>query len=320
VLVGAVQTVDGLVPGSSAWSELETTHALRKFVDQHSLKTVLVPSRPPQSEEEWKLFNNSVWPTVYLPNRTLEFEQNERRLSEDEIEQMAVGLEAAVLDSQRYASVFQLSGGNHIDSSAWNGAVIVSPESGDIVSASFDEFCLQSGFDGTTAPPFPGNPLATPIVWAIQGVSRKERTVAMKEGLSSAAFQKGQYLCTGYDVYTLAEPTVFEAMALVHARVHRVVYGVPQLEMGEIYQSCMSHDVSPGETERLTLSSPLGGLKEVRVHALPGTNHRYRAFECVPESALGKKCRQLIRELLGRVRIQEGAVASSASVCAFEQG
>jgi hypothetical protein len=128
----------------------------------------------------------------------------------------------------------------------------------DIVSRSFDEICLQNGCNGTTS--FPShslwNSLATPIVWEIQGVSRKERAVAMKEGLSSAAFQKGQYLRTGYDVYPLAEPTVYEAMALVHARVHRVVYGVPQLKMGEIYQSCMSHDVPPDDTELLTSSSP----------------------------------------------------------------
>ncbi|CAM9678563.1 unnamed protein product [Laminaria digitata] len=65
-----------------------------------------------------------------------------------------------------------------------------------------------------------------------------------------------QYLCTGYDLYTTREPCLMCAMALVHSRVRRVVYGVRDPERG-----C------------------LGSL--MMLHTLPSLNHNYRAFEGV---------------------------------------
>ena len=44
------------------------------------------------------------------------------------------------------------------------------------------------------------NPLATPVLLAIQGVSRIEREAA--RNLSAVEFSRGQYLCTGY-AYTV---------------------------------------------------------------------------------------------------------------------
>lgn len=60
-----------------------------------------------------------------------------------------------------------------------------------------------------------------------------------------------------YDVYLTKEPNVYEAMALVHSRVQRVVFGVQDEEMGG-----------------------LGGAvnSNTGIHSLPGTNHHYRAF------------------------------------------
>lgn len=58
-----------------------------------------------------------------------------------------------------------------------------------------------------------------------------------------------------YDVYLTKEPNVYEAMALVHSRVRRVVFGVEDREMGG-----------------------LGGTTIAGIHSLSGTNHHYRAF------------------------------------------
>lgn len=58
-----------------------------------------------------------------------------------------------------------------------------------------------------------------------------------------------------FDVYLTKEPTVYESMALVHSRVRRVVFGVPDREMGG-----------------------LGGTTTAGIHSLPGTNHHFRAF------------------------------------------
>jgi tRNA-specific adenosine deaminase 3 len=63
-------------------------------------------------------------------------------------------------------------------------------------------------------------------------------------------------------VYLTKEPNAYEAMALVHSRVRRVVFGKQDKEMGG-----------------------LGGVYNFRgIHCLPGTNHHYRAFRLSSET------------------------------------
>ncbi|KAM6216679.1 LOW QUALITY PROTEIN: putative inactive tRNA-specific adenosine deaminase-like protein 3 [Rhynchocyon petersi] len=70
------------------------------------------------------------------------------------------------------------------------------------------------------------------------------------------------YVCTGYDLYVTHEPCVMCSMALVHARIRRVFYGV---------------------------SSPDGALgTRFRLHAQPDLNHRFQVFRGVLEA-----CRRL---------------------------
>ena len=73
-----------------------------------------------------------------------------------------------------------------------------------------------------------------------------------------------------YDVYTTQEPGVFEAMALVHSRIRRVVFGIPN-----------------------KVDGGLGGTgMQTAVQSLP-TNHHYRAFYCAPETHLYQKCKDI---------------------------
>lgn len=64
-----------------------------------------------------------------------------------------------------------------------------------------------------------------------------------------------------YDVYLTKEPNAYEAMALVHSRVRRVIFGTIDKNMGGLGGVANSMD----------------GLKG-GIHCLPGTNHHYRAF------------------------------------------
>jgi tRNA-specific adenosine deaminase 3 len=72
---------------------------------------------------------------------------------------------------------------------------------------------------------------------------------------SSGSDSKGQYLCTGYDVYLTHEPCCLCAMALVHSRARRVIYGVPNTDCGVL-----------GSTAKLHTE---------------GLNHAYRVFKNV---------------------------------------
>lgn len=67
-----------------------------------------------------------------------------------------------------------------------------------------------------------------------------------------------QYVCTGLDAYLLREPTVMEAMALVHSRIHRVVFRRPDPRQGA-----------------------LGSV--FSLHRIASLNHRFRVFRGVDD-------------------------------------
>ncbi len=76
----------------------------------------------------------------------------------------------------------------------------------------------------------------------------------LEGGEGSAAGGK-PYLCTGYDCYTVREPCAMCAMALVHSRVRRVIYSVPD-----------------------ELFGALGGA--FRLHGQRSLNHHYQVYRC----------------------------------------
>jgi tRNA(Arg) A34 adenosine deaminase TadA len=212
------------------------------------LVAISVPRRPPQSEDEFQKFN-AIWPTVYLPNQMQEYQEQQRQLDDTETDKIRLGLENALDDFKRLMG----------------GVVICCPSTGLVISTASQEFQAQHQRQCNIQ----NNPLVTPYILAIQGVSRIER---MSWGL-----EKQQYLCTGYDVYGVQEPNVFEAMALVHSRIRRLVFGVE------------ANDFSEGRSHS-------SGIIEARVHALPGTNHHFRSFTCVIDSDLQKRCRSAAME------------------------
>jgi tRNA-specific adenosine deaminase 3 len=183
---------------------------------QYTVQRVHVPRRPPISEFEWNRMNEK-WPTKKVSYLAIEQEQEARRLSPDEISLMEKTIQHVISEKD---------------------IVILDPASGIVVGRASVERRLQQCLSNNTI----NNPLQTDIIHAIQNVSRRERTQSA-----------GSYLCTGFDLYTCQEPSLFEGMAALHSRVRRILFV----------------DKSP----------QLGALTHYSLHTLPSTNHHFRAFQ-----------------------------------------
>ena len=94
-------------------------------------------------------------------------------------------------------------------------------------------------------------PVLAPSVGAKRAREKQEKNLGEK----LTALHGRPYLCTGYDAYCAREPCVMCAMALVHSRVRRVVYGVPNAKAGA-----------------------LGGGPAAPLHGQRTLNHHYDVF------------------------------------------
>ncbi|KAL7552307.1 hypothetical protein ACHAWF_015541 [Thalassiosira exigua] len=294
LLVGSVEAVELALEATTDPSgpDRDATPSLRSVLESHgvpspgdpapgnSLARRSLPGRPARDRDELEAWNRTLWPTLFFEERTARRKEEASALSPAEARAMERGMEEAIEDARAgrrqrgewIASVGSAETSSEIPPSS--GAAVVDPLSGSVMARASEERRRQGRPEaeggGRDAPvrawsTFPDlmNPLCTPVMLAIQGVSRREREIAMGCGMESEEFRSGQYLCTGYDVYLTKEPNVYEAMALVHSRVRRVVFGVRDAEMGG-----------------------LGGAGDgFGVHSLPGTNHHYRAFLLDPGSS-----------------------------------
>lgn len=207
---------------------------------------VSVPARPPASPEELNELN-AMWPTRPVPSK---HQAPPALHNEFSVAKFQQGLRWALTHG---------------------GAVVVDDDSGSphLVATAAQERTAQQ------LPLGNANPLVTPILLAIQGVSRIERSRLLSQKHETAS-SSNRYLLTGYDVYTVAEPNVMEAMALLHSRVRKVVCG------------CASSN---------------GILRQYYIHSLRHTNHRYRAFTCREGTELWSECQQTVlvsSRVLGR--------------------
>jgi len=87
-----------------------------------------------------------------------------------------------------------------------------------------------------------------------------------------------QYICTGLDAFLTHEPDLFDAMALLHSRVARVIYGFPDDIAGAIggVEDDLVVDVPPTVSDSVNKSQkerPRLRLQEVRA-----LNHHYSVY------------------------------------------
>lgn len=246
-------------PETSIQSSIREALALYDY----DIGIVKVGGRPPVSEAEWKAYNK-LWPTSYFPEQFLENRQE--KLSKEDMMKMRSGILAAIKDAEVCTDRRRV------------GVVVMDPGSGCIVATAQEE--REKQLEENNGRSMSSNTLTSSLVLALQNVSRRERHFAIQQGMDSSRFQSGQYLCTGFDVFSTHEPSVFEAMSAVHARIRRMTIGCTRKAIR------MSREESYRE-------SLISGLVVSRVHALPGTNHKFRAFVCDSSSDLAKQCREL---------------------------
>ena len=348
ILVGAVSVIDQML------SDSDSNMFLLQLIESHGpLETLLVPSRPPLSKDEWQEWNNRWWPTSYSPLSWEEHREQQLALGTEEMQQMErfmkylehertysdATVEAKVSSQKEISDCTQNDTerdrtGPFCDikpSSIPRAAMVIDPKLDKVVASSWHEQqaqeqqfhqCLRlhdstmmSINDSPSHAPslYPTfgshNPLATPIMLALQGVSRLERSEVLSavandvdaeystnnctgtphsvsensnlDTCKTAGRRHQHYLCTGFDLYASYEPSVMEAMACVHSRLRRLIFLSSS--------SCATTGRTDNETSRCWRPAFENGCSVHFVHCLPGTNHKYRVFHFLREAGDGRK-------------------------------
>jgi tRNA-specific adenosine deaminase 3 len=218
---------------------------------------------------------NALWPlNPHCYSKCVETQQEARAITDSERRSMLQCMRLALQDAERCSALGPRTG------RCCAGAVIVDPQHSGAVT-------VATGYDAVVAQ-LQGqwqegglltalqHPLMHPVVLCVGAVaaaqlaaSPVDTTAEVAEATaadqpdttdasaasSSGSDSRGQYLCTGYDVYLTHEPCCLCAMALVHSRARRVIYGAPNTDCGVL-----------GSTAKLHTE---------------GLNHAYRVFKHV---------------------------------------
>lgn len=272
VLTGDGEAEGVSVEASEALRKWRWPGAVEGLIRRHGLvpEVTQVPGHAPRTREQWEEWN-AVWPIVWQkPNSHLatpleeptEVEMAEmRRWMTRAIEAATVcddaggshggecgGCNAVVIVDPALHSViatgfdktcgWRTADGANTGKDANTGRNVRTGHPlrhavFDAVDAASRRDLLKHPQEGQTSPEVP--PQALQQEQGEPGVGEKRRREAIKGvGATLTELTGRPYLCTGYDAYCVREPCVMCAMALVHSRVRRVIYGVPSRRTGAL--------------------------------------------------------------------------------------
>lgn len=227
ILVGSVTAVDYY-----NIHHLKEKISLSTILERYNLSTKSpnfkrksLPGRSARTKEELDQWNKLVWPTLFYEEKTVQYKEERLALTDEEVEMMKRGMKEALDDAmmgqkqwKQWASSTVGGKLQHASSPVF-GVVVIDPQNGCVVSKASDERLLQAeseNAEGNLAKPveqidsqlplkwksFPedANPLCTAVLLAIQGVSRRERQIALGCGMESEEFRKGQVSISQLDI------------------------------------------------------------------------------------------------------------------------
>jgi len=222
ILVGSVSAVDDHLCSKESTSSLSLTTILERYnlsTTSSSFIRKSLPGRPAHTKVELNQWNTSVWPTLFYEEKTVQYKEEQLALTIEEVEMMKKGLDEAVKDAlvvQQQCKAWREKDGTTTSNNdvlpTLSGVVVLNPQNGVVVSKASDERHLQaiileedkleekkSTYQSTavmcsqwTCFPEEVNPLCTPVLLAIQGVSRQERQMALGVGMETEEFKRGQ--------------------------------------------------------------------------------------------------------------------------------
>lgn len=223
---------------------------------------------------------NRIWPIGFhpVPDPLL---RPPEPLTAAEVATMRAGMRAALSEAREAAAAGLLA----------NAAAIVDPGTGEVVALGRDFSCCGSGGVGRGG--VAGHPLKHAVLSALDAAAARDLRLFPADLVSAAAAAacaaaaeaaapaplteqdvhelaggkrkrdgalvaeaaQRPYLCTGWDCFVVREPCVLCAMALVHARVRRVVFAEPAGRGGA-----------------------LTGAIGVKLHGVRSLNHHYTVY------------------------------------------
>ncbi len=205
------------LPGRPARSQAE----LDQWNNSHNHNNKNSDNNNANSYNEPNCRTGPWWPTIYFNKNSEEYKIKEKEISRrEEYCMMKKGMLSAINDAKEYYNCMLLNGCRdnkiHRELDYCYGAVIMCPVTEKIISTSHEEIhalikenCslgnssneTESNTDVTTKNNeetekikelLHENPLNTPVLFAIQGVSRKERLAAIDLGMDNDSFKNNQ--------------------------------------------------------------------------------------------------------------------------------
>ena len=257
----------------------DDTKVLTGIQDRSKLVAVQASKTAPQTRAEFESWS-SLWPTLFRPTE-LDRDRELGTHSEDDLKLIRQYMKMVVEDEEECSRLALEFPGlvdksnseaeilRFLESLNVSGGIVVNPENGFIVCTSsafyrskFDDDSVSS--DGKKASfSHPLNSTTMRCIEAVACIVRSEMesprlplvmdSASDNRSASADALGDNHYLCSGLDLYLDREPDLMSSMGLVHSRIRRVYFRVPEPKIGALKSN-------------------------THLHSLRELNHRYRAF------------------------------------------